>query len=198
MMRATLFGLALAILAATGVVRAGDIQEPDDFVKSASQEVLDALDGQRAEIEENPDKAREIVEDVLLPKFDFDYSARLVLASHWKSASPEQRERFNEAFYGFLASSYADGLADFTEGVVEVKDYKGNDKRVVVRTVVKTSGESIPVDYRLHRTEKGWRAYDVIIEGISYVQNYRKQFGNEIRQTSLDSLIERLEEDAEG
>lgn len=196
-MRTTLIALGMALLVMTGAVAADNKQEPDEFVKKAAQEVLDALQGQREEIKKDPARAQAVVEEVLLPKFDFDYSARLVLGRHGKDASPEQRERFRDAFYGFLARSYADGLADFKEGVVEVKGYKGNDKRVVVRTVVKTGeGKSIPVDYRLHRTEEGWRAYDVIIEGVSYVQNYRKQFGNEIQQTSLDALIERLEKES--
>jgi phospholipid transport system substrate-binding protein len=120
-----------------------------------------------------------------------------VLGQSARTATPEQRARFAKAFYNSIAHRYAEGLLNYTKGRVRVLPSKGdtNDKRTIVRTeVVLDDGKTLAVDYAFRKTKEGdWKAYDVIIEGISYITNYRNQVGAEIQKSSLDALIARLE-----
>jgi phospholipid transport system substrate-binding protein len=133
---------------------------------------------------------------VLLPHFDVEHAARLVLGRHWRTATPEQRKRFIDAFYGSLLSNYGDALIEFTGDRIKVlpSPVAADATTATVRTEVKRSnGQKIPVNYTLRKTEAGWKAWDVVIEGISYVKSFREDFGSEIDQKGLDAVITRLE-----
>ena len=133
---------------------------------------------------------------MLLPNFDVAYAGRLVMGRHWRDASDADRRRFIEAFYAFLVRKYAVGILEFDEGEVDILGSKvaSDGKKSVVKTqVYLDSGTPVPVDYSLRLTSRGWKAYDVKIEGVSYVQNYRNQFNTEIRAEGLDGVIQRLE-----
>ena len=142
-----------------------------------------------------------MIDGILLPHFDIDYASILVLGQSARTATPEQRARFAKAFYNSIAHRYAEGLLNYTKGRVRVLPSKGdlNDKRTIVRTeVVLDDGKTLPVDYAFRKTQDGsWKAYDVIIEGISYITNYRNQVGAEIAKSGLDALIARLETQGE-
>ena len=136
------------------------------------------------------------MDQVLLPHFDTEYSARLVLGRHWAAASDEQRQRFIKAFYKSLLSNYGDALVDFTADKLKVFPYTGdsNAPYATVRTQVRRSdGSLVAVNYSLRRTDQGWKAWDVVIEGISYVKSFRDDFSAEIDQKGLDEVIGRLE-----
>ena len=124
-----------------------------------------------------------------------------MLGRNARAASPAQRSRFAKAFYNSIAHRYAEGLLNYTRGNVRVLPFNGelNDKRTIVRTeVVLDDGKTVAVDYAFRKTASGeWKAYDVIIEGISYITNYRNQVTAEIQASSLDSLITRLETQGE-
>ena len=133
---------------------------------------------------------------ILLPYFDTDYSARLVLARHWTTATAEQRRRFVAAFYHSLLSNYGSALIDFTGDRLKVLPYAGDAAATAatIRTQVrKNDGTLVAVNYTLHRTAQGWRAWDVVIEGISYVKSFRDDFNEQIEQQGVDALIARLE-----
>lgn len=184
-----------AIALVTMNVAAGEMTDPAAFVKERSQAVLSALDGKREQVSEDAGIAQQIVREELLPYIDVEYISRLVLGTHWRSASEEQRARFKEAFQAFLLNSYAQGLAEFTEDRLKVLPIRGEPdaRRTIVQTeVTRENGQSVPVAYTLRWTGEDWRLYDVIIEGISYVRNYRTDFNAEIEQKGLDALIERL------
>jgi phospholipid transport system substrate-binding protein len=166
----------------------------DDVAKR----MLDALDQNRAAIRKDPSKVYPIVGDILLPHFDTDYAAQLVLAQHWRTATPDQRKRFVAALYNALLKTYGGALADFTADRLKLLPFRGDPSatQATVRTIVKRSnGQEIPVDYRLRKTADGWKAFDVIIEGISYVRNYRNDLGSEVSQKGLDAVIARLDKD---
>ena len=132
----------------------------------------------------------------LLPHFDTQYAAQLVLGKNWRSATPQQRQRFVDAFYQSLLRNYGSALADFTGDKLKVfpANVDPNADRATVRTEVKRSnGTRIPVNYSLRKTAQGWKAWDVVIEGISYVKSFRDDFGAEIDQRGLDAVIERIE-----
>ena len=125
------------------------------------------------------------MDEILLPHFDTDYSARLVLGKHWRNATPEERQRFIDAFYQSLLRNYGSALAEFTADRMTVLPFRGDlaSGQATVKTEVKRSnGTRVPVNYTLRSTPAGWKAWDVTIEGISYVRNFRNDVGAEIDQ----------------
>jgi phospholipid transport system substrate-binding protein len=174
---------------------------PDQVVQGIADDLGDAIEGHKAELQGNRDKLIEVIDGILLPHFDIDYASILVLGRNAREATPAQRARFAKAFYNSIAHRYAEGLLNYTRGRVKVLPFKGatNDRKTIVRTqVVLDDGKLLPVDYAFRKTKQGeWKAYDVIIEGISYITNYRNQVAAEIAKTDLDSLISRLETQGE-
>ena len=169
---------------------------PQELVENSAKRMLQELDAHRAMYKSDPTKLDALVGNVLLPNFDTEYSARLVLGQTWRTATPEQRQRFVAAFYHSLLRNYGAALVDFTGDRFTVLPYKGdpNDTTATVRTEVKRSnGERVPVNFSLRKTPDGWKAWDVVIEGISYVKSFRTDFSTEIQQKGLDEVITRLE-----
>ena len=165
-------------------------------MKKVSQDLLRDLDANRAAYTQDPRKFRALVDRHLLPHFDVEYAARLVLGPHWRTASEAQRKRFIDAFYQSLMRNYGDAIVEFTADRLSILPFKGDPaaKTATVRTQVKRSnGTPVPVNYSLRATPQGWKAWDVTIEGISYVKNYRTDFGSEIAQKGIDAVILRLE-----
>jgi phospholipid transport system substrate-binding protein len=188
-----LAGLSLCASAATP---AAEADEPSQIVQNAASEMLKDLDAHRAEYRKDPEKVSALVDRVLLPHFDTEYAAQQVLAKYWRTATPEQRQRFIKGFYQSLLRNYGTALLEFTADRVTILPFKGDAStgRAVIRTQVKRdNGTQVPVNYSVHKTDKGWMAYDVSIEGISYIKSYRTDFGSEIEQKGLDSVIDRLE-----
>jgi len=174
---------------------------PQELIQSAATRLLQALDADREAVRRDPKHVQKLVDEILLPSFDTDYSARLVLGKHWRDASPEQRRRFIDAFYQSLLRNYGAALAEFTADRMVVLPFRGNltSGQAIVRTEVKRSdGTRVPVNYTLRATPAGWKAWDVTIEGISYVRNFRNDVGAEVDQRGLDAVIARLEADAGG
>lgn len=171
-------------------------QNPGQLIEGVARNVLKELDAHRSEMRKDPQKIRKLVDDQLLPYFDTEYAARLVLGKNWRTASEEQRKRFIEAFYQSMLQNYGEALLDFTPDRLTIQPYRGTPEETTatVRTEVRRdNGERVPVNYSLHKTEAGWKAYDVTIEGISYVKSFRTDFGSEVEQKGLDSVIQRLE-----
>src|ERR1700730_8735586 len=171
-------------------------QQPSDIVQSAAQSILKDLDANRDAYRKDPSKIGTLVDKYLLPHFDTEYAARLVLGQYWRTATPDQKKRFVDAFYHSLLQNYGSALADFTADKLKVFPSKvtPSDDHATVRTEIKRdSGDRISVNYVLHKTPEGWKAYDVNIDGISYVKSYREDFGSQIAQQGIDSVIARLE-----
>jgi phospholipid transport system substrate-binding protein len=140
---------------------------------------------------------RELVDKNMLPHFDTAYSAQLVLAKYWRTATPEQRKRFVEAFYQSLLQNYGEALLEFTPDRLKILPFQGKPEDTVatVRSEVRRdNGQRVPVNYSLRKTDAGWKAYDVQIEGVSYVKSFRTDFGSEIQQKGLEPVIQRLEQ----
>ncbi|WP_158880205.1 ABC transporter substrate-binding protein [Rhodanobacter sp. L36] len=172
-------------------------QQPAQVVQTIADQLATAIEGHRDELKQNQEKLISVIDEVFLPHFDLDYASILVLGQHAREATPEQRERFAKAFYNSITHRYAEGLLNYTRGRVKVLPFNGdlNDKRTVVRTqVVLDDGKLVSIDYAFRKSRSGdWKAYDVIIEGISYVTNYRNQVDAEIRKVGIDKLISNLE-----
>jgi phospholipid transport system substrate-binding protein len=169
---------------------------PTEVVQTAAQGMLGELDKDRDAYRRDPAKVRQVVDSYLLPHFDTQYSATLVLGRHWRTATPDQRKRFVDAFYHSLLNNYGSALVEFTSDRLKILPTKVDpDARLAtVRTEVKRSnGDRVAVNYYLRRTPQGWKAWDVVIDGISYVNSYRTDFGEQIEAQGIDAVIERLE-----
>jgi phospholipid transport system substrate-binding protein len=193
------FALLFAVVAIAPAY--ADVATPDQIAQGIADSLAKAVEGHQAELKNDHEKLIKLIDDILLPHFDVDYASLLVLGQYARTATPEQRARFAKAFYNSIVHRYAEGLLDYTRGRVRVLPNKGeiNDTRTVVRTqIALNDGKTVSVDYAFRKTKDGnWKAYDVIVEGISYVTNYRNQVAEEIRKSSLDALITRLETQGE-
>src|SRR5579872_4814778 len=169
---------------------------PSDIVTAAANGMLKDLDADRAAYKKDPAKVGDLVNKYLLPHFDTEYAARLVLGRFWKTATPDQRKRFVDAVYHSLLNNYGSALTDFTTDRLKIfpaKTDPGSDRATVRTEVKRDNGDRISVNYAMHKTTEGWKAYDVAIDGISYVNSYREDFGPQIEKDGLDSIIARLE-----
>ena len=197
MLRIVSFAFFLALAAVIAPARTAQAAEPNAVVQGIADDLAKALEGRKDELKNNRDELIKLIDGIVLPHFDIDYASILVLGQNAKTTSPEQRAKFAKAFYNSISHRYAEGLLNYTRGRVNVMPFKGelNDKRSLVRTeVILDDGKKVPVDYAFRKTKEGeWKAYDVIIEGISYVTNYRNQVAAEIQKTSVEALTTRLE-----
>jgi phospholipid transport system substrate-binding protein len=163
------------------------IQETSDAVKQALREYNYKLD---------IPKATRIVKEILEPHVDVDRAALLILGKHWRTATPEQRQRFKDEFRMLLIRTYTTAFTEYKNWEIRYLPLNAPlaDKKTVVRTeVLQPGAKPVAVDYRMIETAGVWKVYDVLIEGISLVQNYRTTFSEDIARTgSLDSVIEEL------
>jgi phospholipid transport system substrate-binding protein len=169
---------------------------PQELVEQSAKRMLTELDANRPMYAKDPAKLDSLVANVLLPHFDTEYAARLVLGQTWRTATPEQRKRFVDAFYHSLLRNYGNALLNFTADKLLILPYHGDpgETMATVRTEVKkSSGEKVPVNFSLRKSADGWKAWDVVIDGISYVKSFRTDFAAEIQQKGLDEVIDRLE-----
>jgi len=197
-MKALLMSLALTAALASMPVN-GEEQSPQDVIESAVQLLADRMDGRQEELAADRQSLYALIDEILLPRFDRKYAAQIVLAKHWRSADEVQRERFIEAFYQALLRRYADGLLEFEQDRVTVLPFRGDltKKRTKVRSTVELNdGSKVAVDYDLVKRDSGWLLFNIVIEGISYVRNFRAEMDSEIRASSLGAVIERLEGEA--
>jgi phospholipid transport system substrate-binding protein len=169
---------------------------PYDVVKTAAEGMLRELDANRAEYRKDPSKVAALVDKYLLPNFDVETSARAVLGLHWRTATPDQRKRFVDAFYHSLLNNYGAALSEFTSDKLKIfpANVDAGSDRASVRTEVKRdNGDRIAVNYAMRKTPTGWKAVDVNIDGISYVKSYHDDFDAQIDQQGMDAVISRLE-----
>jgi phospholipid transport system substrate-binding protein len=172
---------------------------PIDVITEAVDLLSEGLEERRDELAADDAALREFINGILLPRFDREFAAGAVLGKHWRTASDEQKKRFIKAFYETLLQRYADGVVDFDMSRVEVLPYRGDDSKrtTVVKTEVRLDdGKKVPVNYTLVNRDDKWRMFDVQIEGVSYVINFRKELDSEIRASSLNDVIARLEREA--
>jgi phospholipid transport system substrate-binding protein len=170
--------------------------DPAQVVQEAAQGMLGDLDKDRDAYRKDPAKVQQLVDKYLLPHFDTEFSARLVLGKYWPTTSPEQRKRFVDAFYHSLLSNYGTALAEFTADRLKIfpSNADANATRATVRSEVKRdNGDRVSVNYYMRKTAEGWKAWDVVIDGISYVNSYREDFGPQIESQGIDAVIKRLE-----
>lgn len=168
---------------------------PEELVQTTTDRLLQTIQAEREAINEDPNKVYRIVEEIALPHFDFERISRWVLAKNWKAATPEQRQRFQEQFTMLLVRTYATALTEYKgqKVILEPVEIKPDTKQVKVRAKVEQPGSfPIPIDYRMYLKDGEWKVYDVAIDDISLVANYRTTFANEISTGGIENLIATL------
>jgi phospholipid transport system substrate-binding protein len=173
-----------------------DASDPTALVQATAQGMLGDLDKNREEYRRDPKKIAALVDKYLMPHFDEETSARVVLGQFWRTATPDQRQRFINAFYHSLLANYGDALAEFTADRLKIYPTRlepGATSATVRTDVRRRNGDLVSVNYSLRLTPQGWKAWDVVIDGISYVKSYREDFGAQIESQGLETVIKRLE-----
>src|SRR5882757_4388932 len=192
---ACIMSSVLLLLSVSTTARADD-ETPDQVVNSVARDLLTDIDQHRDAYRKDTTQLRKLIDKYLLPRFDSEYAAKLVLGKHWREATPEQRKQFIDGFYQSMIANYGTAVIDFSLDRLNILPYKGNpgDTTATVRSEVRRSnGATVPVNYTLHTVDGGWKAFDVTIEGVSYVKSFRTDFGSEIDQKGLDEVIKRLQ-----
>jgi len=190
--------VVLAVLAtAVDAAPTIDASAPQKLIETSSQALLADLDANRATYRKDPTGLYKLVEKEFLPHVDVDFAAQQVLGKYWREADPAQRKRFVTAFYQSLLHTYGDALVEFTSDRLKVLPYQGDaaaDRGTVRTEIRRSNGSSVAVNYSMRKIATGeWKAWDVVIEGISYVKSFREDFGREIEQKGLEAVIQRLE-----
>ncbi len=168
---------------------------PDVLARTTTQEVLTILKQDKELQSGNLTKVHQLVEAKILPNFDFNRMTQLVIGKHWPRATAEQKQALVTEFRNLLVRTYSSSLTAFTNQTVEFKPLKlkPDDVDVTVHSEIKQpGGQPIPIDYSMYKTAFGWKIYDVAIDGVSMVTNYRSSFSSEIRQKGIDGLIKTL------
>jgi phospholipid transport system substrate-binding protein len=185
----------LCVILSFAVSTAGAAESsPDALVKSTADEVLSII-----RTTKDKKAVRDLAEQKVLPHFDFRTMTQLAVGQHWRQASPAQQKSLEEAVRTLLVNTYTASLNAASTGKeqVEVKpaEVKSGANDVVVRTLVRRpSGPPIPVDYRMAKGSDGsWKVYDVVVENLSLVTNYRSSFASEIQRSGIDGLIKALQ-----
>jgi phospholipid transport system substrate-binding protein len=167
----------------------------EEVVKETAEKILTQLRKERAEVQKNPQRVDELVDKIVLPHFDFYKMSSRVLGKYWRRASDEQKEKFTKEFRILLVRTYAKALVDNMDQTIDYLPVRApkNAEDVTVKTEIpQQGGFPLPIDYSMYLTNGEWKVYDVEIDGVSLVINYRTTFANEIKQAGLDKLIAKL------
>ena len=193
-----------ALVAVAGFVAAAPAQAqegPEALVKRVTEEVLATIKGDPQIQAGNQARIREIMETKLLPNFDFGRMTALAMGRNWKSATPEQQQRLTDEFRTLLVRTYSGALNRYRDETIEFRPLRMNpgDTDVIVRTaVIRAGGAPVQIDYSMAKTPAGWKAYDVIVGGVSLVTNYRDEFNEQIKAGGVDGLLKVLADKNKG
>ncbi len=187
------FFIALSLLcfSAAGMAAEG----PDELVKRTAEDVLATVKSDKDIQAGDQEKIFALAEEKILPNFNFDKVSRMVLGKNWTRATPDQKAAFQTEFRTLLIRTYATALSKYRDQTIEYKPLRmvnGSNVASVKTQILQPGGQPIAVDYTLEKQADTWKVYDIVIEGVSLVTNYRGQFAQEIRQNGLDSLIKKL------
>jgi phospholipid transport system substrate-binding protein len=185
---------ALAMLAFVALPSSAQ-EAPDALVKRVSQDMLEAARTDPKIQAGDQARIREVVEAKLTPNFDFEHMTMLAMGRNWRTATPEQQKQIVEQFKTLLVRTYSGALTKYRDEMIDYKPLRmdAGATDVTVHTVVNRSGGSpVPIDYNLAKTPNGWKAYDVIVGGVSLVTNYRDEFNQLVQSGGVDGLIKAL------
>ncbi len=195
-MTALLAGGIAALAAA-----ADSLSPPEQLVRDTAEQVMREVRMRAEELTRNPDSLYLLVEEQVVPRFDVAFTAQQVLGRHWNEATPAQRERFTAAFQSMLIRTYAHSLLAYKDEPFEWPPFRaapGAQDVTVKSSLGSSGGQPMAVNYRVHLKDGEWRVYDISIDGVSLIVNYRGMFMHTIRKEGLEVLIERMQRRAAG
>jgi phospholipid transport system substrate-binding protein len=191
--------LAVSLLLISGVVLAQTPDQataPDALIKMVVTDVMTSIKSDPDIQKGNIPKIVDLVEKKIVPYADMRRTTEMAMGPNWKKATPEQQNQLVLEFKNLLIRTYSGALSQLRDQTVQFKALRAapDDKEVVVKTVVLGRGDPVPLDYRLEKTEKGWKVYDINIMGVWLVEAYRNQFSNQISQNGIDGLVKFLQD----
>ncbi len=170
-------------------------EAPDALVKRIAEETLATIRADKELQAGNPAKVKELIESKLVPHFDIMRMTALAMGRNWRAANPDQQKELAEQFKTLLIRTYSNALTNYRDNKMTYQPLRPNpgDTDVTVRTAVTRPGQApVPIDYSMEKTPEGWKAYDVIVAGVSLVTNYRDEFNDIVRSSGVDGLIKAL------
>jgi phospholipid transport system substrate-binding protein len=186
--------LFLILCMVTGIALAA-AESPEAVVKQTADGVINRIESQRSVLEENPEQVYDLVNELVIPHFDFISMSKWVLGKNWKTASEAQRNEFIEQFKTLLVRTYARALLEYSGQAIKYFPVEQNPKSnlAVVKTELTSSGaQPFPVAYRMHQKDEVWKVVDVAVDGVSLVSTYRGSFATQIKKNGFDALIKQL------
>lgn len=189
-------GLA-GLLLLSGLWAGAAIPGPDTVIRTTAEEVIAAVKSDKAIQGGDRSRAYELINQKVLPHFDFTRMTRLAVGRSWRNASPDQQKRLIDGFRDLLVRTYASSLSQYRDQVVQIKgtDSRPGDTDAVVHTlIVPSGGQSVPIDYSMEKSGEDWKVYDIRVDGVSLVTNYRSEFADIVRRDGVDGLIKALDE----
>jgi phospholipid transport system substrate-binding protein len=199
-------GLALGVMfiVTMATPAQAEADSPKQVLEATAQEMFDAINNNRNRIKADPNITTQLIEEILLPHLDFITASKYVLGSNWDSATRQQKIGFIKAFRTLLLRFYSSALTEYLNSHDDKLDTglmvffdpgTATNGQVIVRSRVSPkTGKPVPINYQMHKTRKGWKVYDVSVEGVSMITTYKTSFASEIKQSGLDALIKSLEE----
>lgn len=173
-----------------------EVLEPDRLVRQLSDQVLDIIRSNEKLRNGDPSEVVRLVEEVVLPHFNFRRMTMLAVGRDWRDATPEQQQRLMDGFYHMLVRTYSNALTQYKDQTIDFRPLRmsPDDTTVRVQTSIRQSGaQPVGVDYVMEKGADGWKVFDVVVAGASLVTNYRGTFTQEIRVGGIDGLIKSLE-----
>jgi phospholipid transport system substrate-binding protein len=189
-MKGVLAAVALG-LGSTGIAQTLD---PQALVRDTADKVLAEVTRHKDELEKDSRRIYDLVQEMVVPHFDFSRMSRSALGRYWRDASEEQRDRLTNEFRELLVRTYAVALLSYSGQQIQYLPVRVPDDatEVMIPTRVEAGGPPIPIDYRLYRIGDSWKVFDVVIDSVSMVTNYRSTFANQVRRSGIDGLIQQL------
>jgi phospholipid transport system substrate-binding protein len=170
---------------------------PEELVKKVTDDVLAAVKSDKDLAAGDKQKALKLAEEKVLPLIDFEEATRLAVGRSWREATPEQRKRLTDEFRQMLVRSYSSAISRYEGQTMKVlpSRAKPEDTDVTVRNqYIRPNAKPVQLDYQMHKTDAGWKVYDIVVEGVSLVLTYRSEFDAVVKQSGVDGLIKRLGE----
>ena len=189
--------LIVSLFMISATVTAAEVEAPMDMLKRTSDDVIKILKEKREAIDADPSIVYQIVDDYIIPHLDDVTLAKLALGKNWRKASNDQKIEFVDQFRTLLVRTYSKSLQEFSDQTINFFPPRmkvGESKVTVKSEVLQSGGPSIPVDYRLRLKDDEWKVYDIKIDGVSLVTNYRGTFSQEMRKGGMKAVLKMLQE----
>jgi phospholipid transport system substrate-binding protein len=196
-LKSLLFSLTASTLVISAAQAQAPASAPEAMVRDLSNDVLNAIKADKALKSGDTNRVQKLVDEKVLPYTDFQKMTQLSVGLGWRNATPEQRAALTREFRTLLVRTYSGALGQVSDHKVELRPFRAQptDTDVIVRTqVVASRGDPIQLDYRLEKTDGGWKIYDINILGVWLVENYKSQFSSQVNSSGIDGLIKTLTE----